>query len=52
MPNIIRYKINTFKPFEDKNFNKKSIANNEDIKVETRPIIRGEKFKVDNSLKE
>ena len=52
IPNTIRQIINTFKPFEEKYFNKKSIANNEDKKVETRLKIRGKKFKVDNSLME
>ena len=52
IPKIIRQIINTFKPFEEKYFNKKSIANNEDKKVETRPKIRGKNLNVDNSLKE
>jgi len=52
IPNIILKIINTFKPFEEKYFNKKSIANNEDKKVETSPKIRGRNFNVDISLKE
>ena len=52
IPNIIRQIINTFNPFEEKYFNKKSIANKEEKKVETRAKIRGQKFNVDNSLKE
>ena len=35
--------INIFNPFEEKYFNKKSIANKEDKNVVKRPIKRGEK---------
>ena len=31
--------MNNFKPFDDKYFNKKSIANNEDMNVEVRPEV-------------
>ena len=51
-PNITRYIINIFKPFEEKYFNKKSIANNEEAKVVMRPTIRGKKLNEENSLKE
>ena len=44
--------INNFKPFEEKNFNKKSIANNEDKNVVVSPTIRGGKLKEENSLNE
>ncbi len=44
--------INIFKPFEEKYFNKKSIANNEDKKVVVRPTIKGKKLNEENSLKE
>ena len=44
--------INIFKPFEEKYFNKKSIANKEDKNVVAKPIIRGKKLKDENSLKE
>ena len=44
--------INNFKPFEEKYFNKKSIANNEDKNVVVRPTIRGRKLNDENSLKE
>ena len=40
-PNITRQIINNFKPFDEKYFNKKSIANNEDKNVVVRPTIRG-----------
>ena len=49
---MARYKINNFIPLEDKYFNKKSIANNEDIKVVINPTIRGKIVKLDNTLKE
>ena len=44
--------INNFKPFEEKYFNKKSIANNEDKKVVNRPTIKGKKLNEEKSLKE
>tara|TARA_B100001989_G_C24263779_1_gene328213 strand:- start:49 stop:336 length:288 start_codon:yes stop_codon:yes gene_type:complete len=44
--------INNFKPFTDKYFNKKSIANNEEINVVIRPTINGKKLNEKNSLKE
>ena len=36
--------INIFTPFEEKYFNKKSIANNDEKNVVIRPIIRGKKL--------
>ncbi len=48
----IRQIINNFKPFEEKNFSKKSIANKEDKNVEIRPTIKGKKLNEENSLKE
>ena len=51
-PKIILYIINNFNPFEDKYFNKKSIANREDRNVVIRPTIRGRKLNDENSLKE
>ena len=44
--------INNFKPFEEKYFNKKSIANNDDKKVVNRPTIKGKKLNEEKSLKE
>ena len=44
--------IKIFKPFEDKYFNKKSIANIEDKNVDIRPKLRGIKLIPDNLLKE
>tara|TARA_B100000161_G_C33347635_1_gene323095 strand:- start:78 stop:362 length:285 start_codon:yes stop_codon:yes gene_type:complete len=44
--------MNNFNPFEAKYFNKKSIANNEDKNVVTRPITRGGKLNKENRLKE
>ncbi len=41
--------MNNFKPFEEKYFNKKSIANNEDKKAVISPTIRGIKLNVENS---
>ncbi len=35
--------INIFNPFEEKYFNKKSIASKEDKNVEIRPTKRGKK---------
>ena len=43
-PKITRYIINIFNPFEEKYFNKKSIANSEDKKVVIRPTKRGRKL--------
>ena len=43
---------NNFKPFVEKYFNKKSIANNEDRNAVIRPTIRGGKSNEENSLKE
>ena len=36
--------INIFKPFEEKYFNKKSIANKEDKNVVAKPITKGKKL--------
>ena len=44
--------INIFNPFEEKYFNKKSIANKEEKNVVTRPTKRGKRPKEKNSLKE
>tara|TARA_A100001388_G_scaffold189652_1_gene142647 strand:+ start:300 stop:584 length:285 start_codon:yes stop_codon:yes gene_type:complete len=44
--------MNNFKPFEEKYFNNRLIANNEEKKVVVRPKIRGEKLNEDNTLKE
>ena len=44
--------IKIFNPFEEKYFNKKSIANKEDTNVVVRPTIRGKKLNEGNSLKE
>ena len=49
-PNTTRQIINNFKPFEQKYFNKKSIANNENKNVEKSPTIRGKKLNEENSL--
>ena len=49
---MTRQIINIFKPFEEKYFNKKSIANKEDKNVVIRPIIRGRKPNEKKSLKE
>ena len=43
--------MNNFKPFEEKYFNKKSIANNEEKNDVTSPKIRGKKLNEVNSLK-
>ena len=51
-PNIIRQKINNFKPLEEKYFNKKSIANKEEKNVARNPAIRGKRPNDENSLKE
>ena len=51
-PNISLYTINNFKPFEEKYFNKKSMASNEDANVVVRPTIRGKKLNENNWLKE
>ena len=50
--NITRQIINIFKPFEEKYFNKKSIANNEEKKVVLRPTNKEKKLNEENSLKE
>ena len=44
--------MNNFKPFVEKYFNKKFIANNEDKNVVKSPNIRGKKLNEENSLKE
>ena len=44
--------INIFNPFEEKYFNKKSIANKDVKNVVIRPIKRGRKPNEKNSLKE
>ena len=44
--------MNSFNPFEEKYFNKKSIANKEDKNVVTRPTKRGGKLNAKKSLKE
>ena len=44
--------INIFNPFEEKYFNKKSIANKEEKNVVIRPIKRGGKPKEKKSSKE
>ena len=44
--------INIFNPFEEKYFNKKSIANIEDKNVVIRPTRRGKKPSEKKSLKE
>ena len=49
---MTRQIINIFKPFEEKYFNKKSIANKEDRNVVIRPTKRGRKPNEKNSLKE
>ena len=44
--------INIFNPFEEKYFNKKSIANKEDKNVVISPTKRGKKPNEKKSLKE
>ena len=44
--------INNFKPFDEKYFNKKSIANNEDKKDVNSPTIKGKKLNDEKFLKE
>ena len=44
--------INIFNPFDEKYFNKKSIANKEDKNVVIRPTKRGKKHNAKKSLKE
>ena len=44
--------INIFNPFEEKYFNKKSIANKEEKNVVIRPTKRGKKLSEKKSLKE
>ena len=43
--------INIFNPFDERYFNRKSIANNEEINVVKRPAISGKKLYELNSLK-
>ena len=52
MPKITRQIINNFKPFEEKYFNKKLIANKEDKNVVVKPTIRGKKPNEENSLRD
>ena len=49
---MTRQIINIFKPFEEKYFNKKSIANKEDKNVVMRPTKRGSKPNEKKLLKE
>ena len=49
---ITRYTIKIFNPFEEKYFNKKSIANKEEKNAVIRPTIKGKKINEENSLKE
>ena len=51
-PNIILQVINNFRPYEDKYFRKKLMANNEDKNVVVKPTIRGKKLIEEDSLKE
>ena len=44
--------IKIFRPFDEKYFIKKSIANNEEKNVVVRPTIKGKKLNEENSLKE
>ena len=44
--------INNFKPFEEKYFSTKLIANNEVKKVVVRPRVIGKKLNEENALKE
>ena len=44
--------IKIFNPFEEKYFNKKSIANKEDANVVIKPMKRGKKPNAKKSLKE
>ena len=44
--------INIFNPFEEKYFNKKSIANKEDKNVVIRPTKKGKKLNAKKLLKE
>ena len=52
IPKITRQIINIFNPFEEKYFNKKSIANKDEKNVVISPTKRGRKPNVENSLKE
>ena len=52
IPNINLYKINNFKPFEEKYFNKKSIATNEEANAVVRPTTKGRKLNDKNWLKD
>ena len=49
---MTRQTINNFKPFDERYFNKKSMANNEERNAVVRPTIRGKKLNVVNSLNE
>ena len=51
-PNIILQIINNFKPFDEKYFNKKLIANNEDKNVVNSPTIKGKKLNEEYSFKD
>ncbi len=51
-PNITLQIINTFNPFEEKYFNKKSITNKDVKNVETKPRIKGRKLREIKLLKE
>ena len=51
-PKITRQIINIFNPFEEKYFNKKSIANKDDKNAVIRPTKRGSKPNEKKSLKE
>ena len=51
-PKITRQIINIFNPWEEKYFNKKSIANKDDKNVVIRPTQRGRKPNEKKSLKE
>ena len=50
--NITRQIINNFNPFEEKYFNKNSIAINEDTNVVASPKTRGKKLNEEKSSKE
>ena len=52
IPNRSRQIINNFKPFVEKYFIKKSIANNEDTNVVVSPKTSGKKLNKKNSSKE
>ena len=50
-PNTNLYTTNNFKPLDEKYFNKKWIANNEERNVVIRPTIKGRKSNEENSFK-